>query len=328
VNIPWRLVRQCLLSSVLVGWTVQPARAGRAMQNAAPAAATLEDFERRIGPLVLKGQSFTVILHGKRVRATRPIDPDSQQTVVGLEIRDAGGNVHYQRSFAYEVAGGAFAETLDVTAQVLEGSQGAGLLLTYGELPSAPLGGQSWQVFGLFDRKLVPFSKRIFADGNLVNSGPDARVVRASREPNFQPDVVHVRVWVGNFFVIVPLRVDWLLAKMRPAWICSKLTRNGPKPLCEYQVESDRHPSEEDLTFVRLFAEADEGFGTPAHVVVKKDSRVEILATEAQVDWEEDTDAVKINIAGDPWLKVRIDGKEGWIHTQEDFEAIGLPQTG
>jgi len=45
-------------------------------------------------------------------------------------------------------------------------------------------------------------------------------------------------------------------------------------------------------------------------------------------DWEEDTDAVNINIAGDPWLKVRIDGKEGWIHTQEDFEAIGLPQTG
>ncbi len=323
MNIPWRLVGQCVLWSALVGWTEQPAHAGRAAQNATAAAATLEDFERRIGPLALKGQSFTVVLHGKRVRAARPIDPDSQQTVVGLEIRDAGGNVHYQRSFASEVAGNAFFETLDVTAQVLEGSQGAGLLLTYGELPSAPLGGQSWQVFGLFDRKLVPFSKRIFADGNLVNVSTDARVVRTSREPKFQPDVVHVRVWAGNFFVIVPLRVDWLLAKMRPAWIC-----DNPKPLCEYQVETDRHPSEEDLTFVRLFAEADEGFGTPAHVVVKKDSKVEILATEAQVVWEEDTDAVHISVAGDPWLKVRIDGKEGWIHTQEDFQAIGLPQSG
>ncbi len=28
------------------------------------------------------------------------------------------------------------------------------------------------------------------------------------------------------------------------------------------------------------------------------------------------------------WLKVRIDGKKGWIHTQEDFVAIGLPPAG
>jgi hypothetical protein len=28
------------------------------------------------------------------------------------------------------------------------------------------------------------------------------------------------------------------------------------------------------------------------------------------------------------WLKLRIDGREGWIHTQEDFLAIGLPQSG
>jgi hypothetical protein len=29
--------------------------------------------------------------------------------------------------------------------------------------------------------------------------------------------------------------------------------------------------------------------------------------------------------AEDPWLKVRIDGNEGWIHTPEDYMAIGLP---
>ena len=26
------------------------------------------------------------------------------------------------------------------------------------------------------------------------------------------------------------------------------------------------------------------------------------------------------------WVKVRIDGKEGWIHTDEDLQAIGLYQ--
>ncbi len=28
---------------------------------------------------------------------------------------------------------------------------------------------------------------------------------------------------------------------------------------------------------------------------------------------------------GDVWLKVRIDGKEGWVYSEEDFSAIGLP---
>ena len=85
------------------------------------------------------------------------------------------------------------------------------MLLTYGRLPSTPLGGESWQVFGLF-------------------SGP--------------------------------------------AWRCQKMTQRGPRPVCELRVEADRLPAE------------------------------------------------------DPWLKVRIDGKEGWVHTPEDFMAIGLPQAG
>jgi hypothetical protein len=25
------------------------------------------------------------------------------------------------------------------------------------------------------------------------------------------------------------------------------------------------------------------------------------------------------------WLKARIDGKEGWMHGEEDFNAFGLP---
>ena len=28
----------------------------------------------------------------------------------------------------------------------------------------------------------------------------------------------------------------------------------------------------------------------------------------------------------DLWLKVRIDGKEGWMHSEEDFRALGLPE--
>ena len=79
---------------------------------------------------------------------------------------------------------------------------------------------------------------------------------------------------------------------------------------------------------MRLHPEADEERGTPAHVVVKKDSKVEFLAAETEVAWNEDADGVGLSVSDDVWLKVRIDGKEGWIHTQEDFTAIGLPQAG
>ena len=82
------------------------------------------------------------------------------------------------------------------------------------------------------------------------------------------------------------------------------------------------------MTFVRLHVEAEEGFGTPDHVVVKKDSKVEFLAAEGEVQWEEDEHGVGLSPGDDFWIKVRIDGKEGWIHTQEDFMAIGLPQAG
>jgi hypothetical protein len=287
-------------------------------------AGQLEDFEQRIGPLQVKGQRFTVVLHKKRVPGGN--NPDFQETVARMEIRDAAGTLHYEKTFPYEVAGDEFSETLDVSAQEVKGTQGEALLLTYGTLPSAPLGGRSWQVFGLFNGKLVPFSPPVFTEGGLIEDKPGEKVVQASREPKLQPDVLRFRVWSGNFFVIVPLRVDWLLAKMSLAWRCFKMTAKGQRPICEFSVEADR-VSQEDDTFVRLFPEAEEGF-TPAHVIVKKDSKVEILAAEAEAVWDEDAQGVGLSIGDDPWLKVRIDGKEGWIHTQEDLIAIGLQQTG
>jgi len=39
----------------------------------------------------------------------------------------------------------------------------------------------------------------------------------------------------------------------------------------------------------------------------------------------DDAGAITV-LSKEPWLKVRIDGKEGWIHSQEDFDALGMPQ--
>ena len=337
---PRIIVLLCLVATLASRARAQESASApaQAQQSAVAQAAALEDFDKQLGPFEIRGQPFTVLLHMKRVRGQRAVvDPDSQETLSKMEIKDAGGAVHYERTFPLsEVFEGSFAETIHASAQPLQGKQGSGLLVTYGASPSTPLGGLSWQVFSLFagppsapmNGKLVPFSKPIFLEGSLINGESGEPVVRTSEEPRLQGDVLHFRVWTGNFYVMIPLRILWFQNTIGPAWRCQKMTARGVKPICEVRIEADRAPAEEDTTFVRLHVEPEEGFGTPAHVVVKKDSQVEFLAAETEVVWNEDADGVGLSVSDDVWLKVRIDGKEGWIHTQEDFTAIGLPQAG
>ena len=129
-------------------------------------------------------------------------------------------------------------------------------------------------------------------------------------------------------FVVVPVLVDWLQAKVRSGWRCTKLTSRGPLPVCRFPVEASLTPLQEDLSFVRLLPEDFEPDATAQHVVVKKTSKVEILEAAGVLNWEESPDGINMSVGEDLWLRVRIDGKEGWIHTQEDFSAIGLPQAG
>jgi hypothetical protein len=300
-------------------------------------ALVVEDVRNEEGPFDLGTQRFTVVLHMKRLAGQgRALDPDFGETLARMEIRDAAGKIHYDQSFPYEVSGDRFVETTHASAQLLRGRQGRWLLITYGTLPSDPLGGESWQVFGLFAGppsapragRLVPFSKPIFAEGQLINGKPGEKVVETSREPKLQGDLLHFRVWAGNFFVIIPLRILWFQNTIGPAWRCVKTTARGPRPICEVKVEVDRPVAVEEMTFVRLFPEADEGSGVARHVVVKKESKIDFLAAEAEVLWTEQADGVSLGVSDDVWLKVRIDGREGWIHTQEDFQAVGLPQSG
>lgn len=329
LKIPFLMVVLLLaLGMASTGWAQQtPSAPSPAQQKPAPAAIKLEDLERDIGPLKIKNQSFTVVLHMKRVRGAGPIDPDLQETVARMEIRDEAGKIQYEKSFPYQVQGASFDQTLGISARLLEGNQDTGLLVSYGWLPSAPLEGGSDQVFGMFNGKLVPFSKPLSMEGGLIEPEPPEKVVKTSTEPNLQSDVLNFRVWTGNFSVIVPVRVDWMMGQVRPAWRCMKMTSQGRRPLCQFRVEAHR-VSQEEVTFVRLWPEAEEGMGIAQHVVVKKDSKVEFLAAETEQVWQEEDEQISLGVSEDVWLKVRIDGKEGWIHTQEDLHAIGLPQAG
>ena len=288
----------------------------------------LKDVEERQGPFRIGGRDFVVVLHLKRLIPVGTAPP-SEAALVALEIRDASGATVHRETFPYAVESGAFSDSCAASVRVLNGGFATGLLIGVGCSPSAPDSGEVWELFGLIDGRLTRFGKPFTTNGEFVRiiPHPPHKVGAATL---FRPDVLQFRVWTGNFRVTVPVRVDWMHGRLGPGLRCFEQTGRGLRETgCELPVDAERVHAEEDLTFVRLFAEATEGMGVPRHVVVRKDSRVEILAARLRLAWDETGEAIVFGADDqDPWLKVRIDGREGWIHTQEDFTAIGLPQAG
>src|SRR5262245_32310197 len=273
----------------------------------------LEDVKELQGPFTFSGQSFTVVKHYKRLPGQT--GPDSQ-ALASLEILDATGVIQHQESFPHAVENGAFPETCLADVRLLSGTNGKGLLIDSGCLPSAPLSGGPWQIFGVVGARLVPFGKPLVTEGELGEFVPGA-VNHIGKATEFLPDMLQIRVWTGYFFISVPVRVDWLQGKLALGQHCMYQTGNGfAEEGCEMPAEEVHLASrEQEMTFVRMFPESNERIGPPAHVVVKKESKVEVVTGKVLVKWEEGQEAVGLSVADDLWLKIRIDGKEGWIHT-------------
>ena len=286
----------------------------------------LQEVEERQGPFTFGGQTFTVVAHNKRVPGKLG---EFQQALASLDIADAAGAVLHHEEFPHAVENGEFTETCSVSVNPIAGSNGAGLLLDTGCLPSAPMSGGPWQIFGIVNGKLAPIGKPLYAEGERGDFVP-GKVSHMGNLTQILADELKIRLFTGYFFVSVPVRLNWMEGKLALAQHCFYQTGHGmAEGGCEMPVEGvERHPGEQELTFVRMFSESNEQIGTPAHVVVKRESRVEILAAKVLVTWEEGKDGIGLGVADDIWVEVRIDGKEGWIHSDEDLQAIGLYRAG
>lgn len=289
-------------------------------------------LDRTAGPFQVRGQTFTLITHVQSIDR-QPHDPDSDETVEWWELHDGAGNVVYHQQLGVSLQNGSFDETESVGARELKTKLGEGILVDGGSLPSAPEYSGWYQVFGLFDGKLVPFGAPMSTDGEFLGEAEESfqpsGMFRGQQPTTVTRDMLNFRVWTGNFSIIYPVLIDWMRAKVRPAWTCYRMTAKGMVATCTYKVQADARRTTNDLTFVRMFAEPEEGFPV-THVVIKPDSKIEFLEAQLPVDWSATKDAISFGVGAgaDVWLHVRIDGQEGWIHTQEDFEAIGLPQSG
>ncbi|HKW68295.1 MAG TPA: hypothetical protein VJP04_13465 [Terriglobales bacterium] len=310
--------------------TPAPAPAVKPVSSPPPKIVTLE---RTLGPFAVQNQSFTFVEHVQSIDR-QPHDPDSDETVEWWELRDPAGNAVYHQQVGVSLQNGSFDDTESVGARQLTTKLGQGILVDGSSLPSAPEYSGWFQVFGLFNGKLVPFGPPMSTDGEFLGEAEDSFqpsvMFRGQQPQTVTRDVLNFRVWTGNFSIIYPVLIDWMQAKVRPAWTCYRTTAKGMVATCTYKVQIDsatRTPT--DLTFVRLYAEPEEGFPVK-HVVVKPESKIEYLEGQLRVDWSESKDNINIGVGdgSDVWLHVRIDGQEGWIHTQEDFDAVGLPQAG
>ena len=286
----------------------------------------VQDVEQRLGPFTFAGESFTVDLHNKRLNNSS--DARFSQTLAILEIRYQSGAIQYQKTIPYQVDGRRFQQVVSASAKLISGNGLAGLLIHYSREPV----GESWQMFRVKDGKIALLDALVNGSQVTTNGIIAGAVLRGANGTlsRINPaDLVELRAWAGNFYLIVPLRVDWQQGRTMPGQQCFEMV--GAPGLaeagCEMRVEAVRKAGNSEFTFLRLFNEATENIGNARHVVVKKDAKIEYLAAKAIVKWTANGDESSISLS-DIWLKVLIDDNEdnlGWIHTDEDFSAVGLP---
>jgi len=284
-------------------------------------------------------ESFTVV--GHTFRMLKHVQHTAHdETVEWWELRNSKDQVVYRETYPVSAVNGAFDFMVFVTATSFTTKEGAGIVVQRAQEPSDPMAGGSVQVFGYkygrekygVDESLFQsFGPPIWVEGQYLGVDTDTTYPKPTLPPGVtmmtMDDILKFKVWTGNFFVLYPVRINWITGSLEPAHRCLEMTSKGRSVRCSFPVEVEAH-RESEPTFVRLFPEADDGF-TPKHIILQPDTKVEYLEARLQIDWApQDGKSVSFNVTGEVWLKVRIGGQEGWVHSEEDFQALGVPQAG
>jgi hypothetical protein len=290
-------------------------------QSANVASPLLEDVENRGDPFQIDGQMYAVVSRFKHIKGSS----GETKAITSLEIHDSSGAIAFSEQFSYEFEKGEFTESCSASAELLSGSMKKWIFISSECLPDDPLSGGPWEVLGVANGKLVRWGKPIYAQGKFIRFVP-GQISKVGSATSFGTDGLEFKVWTGNFFVTFPVRIDLTQPKIELGMRCYTQTSYGlGEASCEVPVEAERSPNSDD-TFVRLFPERTESGPIPAHVVVHKDSNVEFISAGVRFLFFDSRESMNLGVGDDVWLKIRIDGKVGWIHTQEDLVAIGLPQ--
>jgi hypothetical protein len=301
---------------------------------AKPASAPrVEISDKTEGPFEVHGQAFTFVKHMQKIAGSRSAD---DSTVEWWELRDSTGKAAYRAQYNVNFQDRTFEESEEVDARELKTKFGQGILIDGESLPSAPGTGSWVQIFGWFNRKLVPFGAPISIEGGFrgedVDTFQPSMMFRGQQPQTVSRDVLNFRLWTGNFNIDYAVAIDWILGSLRPASTCMQRTSSGASSACRYKAEAESSARNQE-TFVRLFSEPNPGL-TPKHLVIKPESKVELVEAQVPISWNSDEHNISfgVQVSNHPspaiWLHVKVDGQDGWISGEEDFEAVGLLPAG
>ena len=285
-------------------------------------------------------QEFTIAQRKYRLLIReQSIQDTTEKTVERWELRDADDHVVRSETYPVTIQNGVFENTTEISGNSFEARGGSGIIISGMDLPSAPDSGGWMQVFafkygrdkyGADPSLFVAFGPPIYVSGNFLGVETDSYqptpLFKGAAPETIIYDALNFSVWTGNFKITYPVRINWITGHLEPAWKCIETTSKGRVERCSYPISAEAH-REDQPTFVRLFPESDDSF-TPKHVIIQPQSKVEFFEARVPMAWSEDEKSITFGANGDIWLKVRIDGTEGWIHSEEDFEAVGLPESG
>lgn len=331
-------------SPVLVA---QPSRHRHEQASSDSASSSKQPTEAlvRQGPLSISHQHYSVLFtyraSPERSASAAP-EESPAASLSRLEILDAQGKSVYQEAFPSATSDGRFAQTLTASASLLTGKQGTALVIRFLERHPAAAGAnggtavESWQIFGVVNGQLETFGAVLpLGKGTDIAVGGVVTAVMLQGGIAVMPlastaEQLEFPVWAGNFYLFVPVLVDWAHGQWSEGEECYQLGNGSLRERgCSMRVEAAREPqpSGTGAGYVRLFASTNGDTYNSVFVSVHNGSRVDFPQALAIVQWEAGGGRVECSFKS-VWLQIRIDGKEGWVRGEQSFEALGLRRRG
>ncbi len=300
------------------------------------------DFVQNQGPFSIGDQPYTVVLHEKTLGENGHPPPSENAflaTLAELDIVDAKGQAVFQETFPFALADGRFLQTRRASTSLFSGQGGMALVIQFIEQSANTGAGgspvrESWQIFGLSNGQMIKFGPVLpLGQGSDIAVGGVVTAVMTKGGIVVMPlasaaGELQVRAWTGNFYALVPMRVDWMHAQWGEAEACYELAEGTLRERgCTMPVEAPREPATADSgVYVSLFPSINDNDNDAIEVPVTANSSIDFLEVLATVRWKDNAGRSECSF-DNVWLHTRIDGKEGWVHGEESFDALGLPQS-
>ena len=279
-----------------------------AQQDDAPAPAPTR-YVRTLGPFPIEGHEFTVKLNVicyKESQHEGVCGEDDEETVSSVRIVDENGKSRFRKSFPVSLVHELGRHLVDAT--LLEGREHQALELTYEELPSPHGTGESIQLFGLLNGVLKPLDlEPLEFHGGLADL-PAGQLKNSKRL--LENDTLRIYALTTYFYIVTPVRVNWKNFRLEQQDSGDFDVADQPPYQIRPDIESER--------FIHVYPSPDNGT-TPVTVNLTPQSSVELLKARFTAAPPDEHDS-----ANDTWLKIRIDGHEGWILGVDDYIALGL----